>query len=151
MSEELFLEGVARLVNNPVLLVDRGWLILDSVYPRLAITMHHRKSGKLRTFRFTFDDWNDLPPALTLIDPDTRQPALGSMWPQYGSYWHQSGWSSSPLITTTQPFMCIAGIREYHTHYSHVQDKWENYRASEDYSLDGIVTQVAQVFQKSNV
>jgi hypothetical protein len=45
----------------------------------------------------------------------------------------------------------MPGILEYHTHYSHVGDKWDNYKASPDYSIFGIVSQVAQVFQKSNV
>lgn len=151
VSEELFLQGVTQFLDNPVLLMDRGWLILESMYPRFTITMHHRRTGKLRTFQFTFDDWNDLPPAQTIVDPDTRQPVPGNQWPQYQSYWHQSGWSNTPLITTPQPFMCMPGIREYHTHHAHGQDKWENYKGSEDYSLVGIVSQVAQVFQKSNV
>jgi hypothetical protein len=152
ISAELFEEGVARLTGNPELLVDRGWLILESKHPRLTLTIHHRATGKLRTFLFEFDNWNDQPPALSIVDPDTRQPVTGTLWPQqYQSYWHQSGWSNTPLITTPKPFMCMPGILEYHTHYSHVGDKWDNYKASPDYSIFGIVSQVAQVFQKSNV
>ncbi len=133
------------------MLVDRGWLILEHTYPRLTITMHHRRTGKLRTFQFDFDTWNDEPPALGIVDPETRQAVAGALWPQYQSYWHQSSWASSPLIITPKPFMCMSGIREYHTHHAHAQDSWEKYKSSPDYSVCGIVLQVAQVFQQSNV
>ena len=138
-------------MGNPALLVDRGWLILSSIYPHLVITMHHRKTGKLRTFKFTFYDWNDQPPALTIIDPETKQDAPGTLWPRYQSYWHASGWTSAAGISTNIPFMCMAGILEYHTHSSHVGDSWANYKDNTDYSLAGIVLQVSQVYQKSDV
>jgi hypothetical protein len=88
---------------------------------------------------------------LSIIDPETKQPLAVTLWPQHPNYWHPSGWSSSPLIATPKPFMCMPGIREYHTHHSHVGDSWENHKSHSDYSVIGIVTQVAQVFQKSNV
>ena|GEM_PF-1454739 len=151
LSQALFEEGVSQLLNNPVFLVDRGWLLLSTAYPLLIITIHHRTTGKLRTFRFSFDDWNDEPPELDIIDPETKQPVSGDLWPQYQSYWHKTAWASSPLITTSKAFMCLPGIREYHTHFSHKNDLWEKYKSNPDYNIFGIVSQVAQVFQKSNV
>lgn len=152
VSRELFDEQVKRVTGNPDLLLDRGWLVLNAVCPLLVVAVHHRHTGKLRMLRFSFDDWNDLPPALSLIDGETGQDLPGSLWPTDSlSHWHQTGWISAGGISTTKPFMCMAGIREYHTHNSHVSDLWESYKSQPGFDLAGIVIQVTEVFQKSNV
>jgi Predicted metal binding domain len=89
---------------------------------------------------------------MRLIDAETGADLPGNLWPtDSASHWHHNGWTSAAGIATPQPFMCMAGIREYHTHSSHVGDLWENYRSSPDYDLPGILVQVAEAFQKSNV
>lgn len=152
LSKQLFEEAVGKIVGNSDLLVERGWLVLASTYPELTVGVRHRRTGRIRVFRFAFDDWNDLPPRLTLLDGETLEELPGTMWPKSGtSHWHASGWTSAGGITSLQPFMCMQGIREYHTHQSHVGDSWENYKSQSGFDLGGIISKVTEVFQKSDV
>lgn len=74
------------------------------------------------------------------------------MWPtDVAGHWHATGWTPASGVQTNQPFMCMVGIREYHTHQSHVGDSWENYKNQAGFDLPGIVVKVTEVFQKSNV
>lgn len=152
VSKQLFEEEVGKILANADLLVERGWLVLIASYPEFTVAVKHRKTSRIRVFRFVFDDWNDLPPKLSLVDGETLQDLPGTMWPTNGlSHWHHSGWTSASGITTSQPFMCMAGIREYHTHQSHVSDSWENHKSQGGFDLGGIVSRVTEVFQKSDV
>src|SRR5438445_704486 len=132
VSRQLFEEQVKRITGNPDLILDRGWLVLAETHPFLTIAVRHRATNKVRTFRFGFDNWNDLPPSLVLIDAETAEELAGNFWPTDNqSHWHQSGSS------TNKPFMCMAGIREYHTHQSHITDLWENYKNQIGFDLPG--------------
>ncbi len=44
--------------------------------------------------------------------------------------------------TTNRPFVCMAGVHEYHTHSSHLGDSWAQYR--DDRPLGCIVFQIQQ-------
>ena len=152
LAEELFREGVERISRNHSLLADRGWLVLSSTYPVFRVAVRHSRTGKVRVFEFLLDDWNDQPPALQLVDAETLELLPGCRWPgDNSSRWHATGWISAAGIETTKPFMCMVGIREYHTHKSHSNDIWTNYRDLPDYSLENIVLQVAEAFQKADV
>jgi len=152
VSRELFEIESKRISENDDLLLDRGLLVLACSYPYFTVAAKHRSTGKIRVFRFKFDDWNDLPPALSLTDGETGEDLPGKLWPTDRlGHWHASGWISEAGIETAIPFMCMVGIREYHRHKSHIGDKWENYRNQPGFDLPGIVLKVIEVFQKSNV
>lgn len=152
LSRQLFEEEVGKILGNADLMVDRGWVVLIASYPEFTVAVKHRKTNRIRVFRFVFDEWNDLPPKLSLVDGETLQELPGAMWPTDGlGHWHHTGWISAGGISTSQPFMCMAGIREYHTHQSHVNDSWENYKSVSGFDLGGIVMKVTEVFQKSDV
>jgi len=152
LSRQLFDSQVAQISKNPELLADRGWLILCSTFPYLTVAVVHRATDRIRVFQFKCTDWNDTPPAMKLIDAETTSDLPGNLWPtDNASHWHHSGWISAANIATQQPFMCMRGIREYHTHFSHVNDRWEDYKNLPGYDLPGIVVQVTEAFQKSSV
>jgi hypothetical protein len=152
LSRGLFEEQIQKILRNTDLLLDRGWLFLEWEYPWLAIAVRHRNTRKIRVFKFKFNDWDDVPPSLKLVDAETGEDLPGNMWPTGNqSYWHSGGWISSAGITTTLPFMCMPGIREYHTHQSHTSDHWENYKGKQGFDVVGIVIAVTEVFQNSNV
>lgn len=152
VSKQLFEEEVGKILGNADLLFERGWLVLVAVYPEFTLAVKHRKTGRIRVFRFIFDDWNDQPPKLSFLDGETLLELPGAMWPTNAlSHWHQSGWQPANGASTGQPFMCMAGIREYHTHQSHISDSWENYKKQSGFDLGGIVSRVTEVFQKSDV
>jgi hypothetical protein len=155
LSRELFKDGVEKLTHNAVLLVERGWLILCAEYPILRIAMRHRATGLLRVFELDFADWNDQPPALRVMNAETGGDLDVSQWPKNpptGTYWHGGNWvSPSGLLLPGRPFMCLTGIREYHTHHAHKDDGWEQYKDLDSFTLGNIVSQVSDVFQKSHV
>lgn len=150
VSAQMFDEAVGQIAGNTVLLADRGWLIVHRAFPILRLAVAHRTTGLLRVFEFGFDDWNDKPPSLRLVDGETFVALPGHLWPTNGSYWHASGWSGT-VGTPNAPFMCMPGIREYHNHSSHLNDVWTSYKDLDAFSLGNIVAQVAEVFQKSHV
>lgn len=150
-SKELFSEGANLLQNNLTLLAERGWIVLKAEYPDLHLAVKHRKTGKLRVFALKCDGWNTQPMSLSIVSAETLEELPGRFWPYGTAHWHQSGWISGGGIETPMPFMCMRGIREYHTHKSHVDDLWANYRNTPDCSLVNLVLQVAHAFQDANV
>ena len=122
----------------------RGWRIVTALHPTLAVALRHRGTGSEIEFRFHCDDWDDLPPSLTLHDPaDGRELEWGE--------WPQGVWSTGERHPSTgKPFLCLPGIREYHTHSSHRGDLWSGYRLRGTYRLPNIVDRVAQRYQDTN-
>jgi hypothetical protein len=92
-------------------------------------------AGRATTrFRVHCDEWSSLPPSIIWLDEHgnltkTIASAPGGQFQQAHS-------------GTGRPFVCMAGVREYHTHSSHSGDLWDNYRNRSGYDLGGIITQV---------
>ena len=121
----------------------KGWRIVASIYPILAIVLRHSRSAREIEFRFVCDDWDEIPPSLTLHDPKDGR---GFQWAE----WPKGGWSvleSHP--STGKPFLCLPGIREYHTHPRHLGDAWEGYRQRGTHRLRDIVDRVQHRFEDS--
>lgn len=122
----------------------KGWNVKETDYPTLAVVFKHSKSGRAVGFRFLCDNWDEETPSLSLFDPETGQDLLWDQWPQ-------GGWSAgNPHPRTGKPFLCLPGIREYHIHDSHLNDKWDNLRARESYKLLHLVERVRQKFEETN-
>jgi hypothetical protein len=155
ICKSLYDSEVQKVLKNPELIVNRGWLILRYEYPTLVFTMRHRKSCRVRVFSLNFEGWNDRPPSLTLLTCDADEELPHSQWPKNPpgrTYWHPGGWTSpSGIFLPSKPFMCMIGIREYHEHQQHVADAWENYKNQSSYELPQLLIQISEVFQKSDV
>lgn len=122
----------------------KGWMIVGATYPVLAVVLRHSRSTREIEFRFTCDDWDEIPPSLTLHDPNGGKGLSWAEWPKGGWVVHKSHPSAG------EPFLCLPGIREYHTHPSHLGDSWEGYRLRGTYRLRGIVDRVYQRFEDSD-
>ena len=119
----------------------RGWNIVVTTYPVLAVVFRHSRSTREIEFRFTCDDWDELPPGLSLHHPNGGEELTWAEWPR-------GGWDAHQAHTSTgKPFLCLTGLREYHTHQSHLGNKWENYRLSGSYRLRDIVDRVHRRFE----
>ena len=119
---------------------NRGWEIVSSDYPVFDVVLTHPTSKRRVGFRFLCDDWDERPPSLSLFDPETLAELSWERWPQ-------GGWSAlNPHPTTGKPFLCLPGIREYHTHSSHLQEPWAGLRSRETYKLRYIVHRVHERF-----
>ena len=145
VSLKKFDKAVQSLQGDAKLYVaGRGWEVGTAAYPMLAVVFTHPRSGRKVEFRFRFDNWDELPPSLDLHDPENGQPLSWEEWPK-------GGWSVlNPHPCTGKPFLCLPGIREYHTHRSHLGDAWERYRPLITYGLLSIVDRVQQRFNDSN-
>jgi hypothetical protein len=112
----------------------REWAFHELKYPVIDCSFAASGRTPLR-LRLVCDDWNDLPPAITLHASDGS--LLEGLLP------NPSGvFNASAHPATGRPFVCMRGAREYHTHPSHLTDLWSNIRDSDSYSLGGILHQL---------
>lgn len=122
----------------------RGWEVVRTEYPVLAVVLTHPRTQRRVGFRFVCDGWNEQPPSLALFDPKTDADLPWAQWPQ-------GGWSAGDAHPVTQkPFLCLPGIREYHVHPSHLDNPWTNYKSHDSYKLRYIVHRVQQRFGDTN-
>lgn len=114
----------------------RGWKVYAHAHPIIDVGFPLRAGRELRV-RLTADQWNEQPPSVALLRSDGSFATKEDL-PAYGGTIFNHG----PHHTTGQPFVCMAGIREYHTHPSHIPDHWSNYRTRSDFNLAGLLTQL---------
>lgn len=137
-AKALFEEETANFTE--ALATRRGWIFHALDFP--VIDCSFTATG-LRTIRLRMhcDNWNDLPPAITLHNAD------GSFLTTMSN--NPTGvFNMGPHPSTGKPFVCMKGAREYHTHPSHVSDAWESLKGNSSYSLGGILTQLWHAWRK---
>lgn len=139
VSRQLFEDAVIGI--SPELCEARGWTVHSASFPVLDIEFAAPERHRIRA-RIRCDGWNGQPPSVEWLDGDGAP--LASI-PQGGG--GQLNNSAHPQ--TGRPFVCMAGVREYHTHSSHTGDSWENYRNRAGYDLGGIITQVWRAWQQA--
>lgn len=131
-SKALFERDVAGF--NERLLTSRDWKLYSKQFPVLDVGFCAKNRTEFR-LRLVARNWNDQPPSAELLNANgefLRQP------PQYPSgIFHIGGHH-----LTGRPFICMAGVFEYHTHPSHVGDSWDNYKGRDAYRLGEIATQI---------
>lgn len=121
-----------------------GWELGQMNYPLFEVVFTHPTTKRKVGFRFNVESWDFLPPSLSLFDPESKAELPWEQWPK-------NVWSvGHPHPVTGKPFLCLPGIREYHTHSSHLNDSWENLRSRESYSLRYIIHRVQSRFGDSN-
>lgn len=131
----------------------RGWILLseDSIIPAIEIAFLARigmstGSGPMpvvvSAVRLTYENYDLWPPSLTFIDAFTRQPCR----PHVRAFLSTPNGPQDILIdghpATNQPFICLPGIREYHSHPQHSGDDWMLHRQSKAGSLSAICDRI---------
>lgn len=120
----------------------RGWQFLERSYPTLDIAFTMPEGSYLR-LRMNCENWNERPPSIGLLDKS-------------GQYITSSIASSTSIFNhgshpnTGRPFVCMAGVLEYHTHSSHLNVHWEPLRKLPGYRLLEILTQIWNGWSKVN-
>jgi len=131
-SRALFERDVAGLTER--LLTSRNWKLYSEVFPILDVGFCAGGRSEFRV-RLLARNWNEQPPSAELLNTDGD---YLKVLPQYPNGIFNNG--NHPL--TNRPFICMAGVLEYHTHSAHVSDSWENYKKRDAYTLGGITTQI---------
>jgi Predicted metal binding domain len=133
---------------------ERGWILLDAAFPQVLVAMAAPQltpPAIVTGVLLDYTNYDAEPPSVRLVDPFTQQPyppdglptvlkrsveasigegviPPGVQLPAGGQLrveqplvqWHEGG----------VPFLCIAGVREYHEHPGHTGDAWELHRAA---------------------
>ncbi len=136
-SRALFEEEVTKF--HPELLESRGWTLFSKDFPVLDVGFSAKDGARLR-LRFVCNDWNERPPSVEFLDWGGQQLAGIERDPA-------SVFNNSPHPATGRPFICMKGVREYHTHPSHTNDAWEAIRGGDKFTLGGILTQLWHVWR----
>ncbi len=60
-----------------------------------------------------------------------------------------SVFNPSAHTQTGQPFVCMRGSREFHTHEGHRGETWDGYRGLSGNDLLGLLDQLSQVWRRA--
>lgn len=138
-ASKLLFDDQATYLSEP-LAGRRGWIFHRINFPLIDCAFQAIGRTTLR-LRLSCDDWNDLPPAISLHAEDGT---LLADLPHNPTGVFNAG----PHPETNRPFVCMRGAREYHTHPSHVSDSWESVKNNSRYTLGGILTQLWNAWLK---
>jgi hypothetical protein len=146
-----FDEEVSHYVENVREYEARGWFLIEASFPEIFVILAApalRPPAIVCGVLFDLTNYDAAPPSVKLVDPFTRIPypakelptSLNRSLPSSpmdlpgvpgGQFQMQA---VQPLMQSHSPddvpFLCIAGVREYHDHPGHSGDSWELHRAT---------------------
>ena len=137
----LFEEDVSGLTER--VLAARNWILYRSDFPVLDVGFRKAGRDELRV-RLLYPQWNEQPPSIELLAAD-------------GTYLTEKTAPRNPMFNlsahpnTGRPFVCSPGSVEYHTHSSHLNDAWDNYKGKAGYQLGGILDQLWHAWMEAQV
>lgn len=131
----------------------RGWFLVHAEYPRVLVILGSSKvtpNALVAGVAFDYTNYDAAPPSVRLVHPFTGTPYKASELPfqmlralpeqQIQLPGMAEGapalamQAQQPLLQAMTPedipFLCLAGVREYHEHPAHSGDLWELYRAA---------------------
>jgi Predicted metal binding domain len=132
----------------------RGWLLVSAGFPEVLVVLAAPQLSPpaiVAGVRFDYSNYDSIPPSVQLVDPFTGDPYRGSELPTTLKRAVESPGAPIPGLqlppgaeakfVTHQPlmqaygpddipFLCLAGVREYHSHPGHSGDAWELHRTT---------------------
>jgi hypothetical protein len=130
----------------------RGWLLIKADFPVVLVALAAPQLSPpavITGVLFDYTNYDARPPSVRLVDPFTTEPYKAQDLP---THLKRSVETSAPPMPAFQmalgaqarfiaqqplmqwygaddtPFLCIAGVREYHDHPGHSGDAWELHR-----------------------
>jgi hypothetical protein len=127
-----------------------GWMLLEACFPQVLVAMAAPQCSPppiVCGVLIDYTNYDAEPPSVRLVDPFTAEPYLADQLPTNlpravaGQSLELRGMPGSLQVQGAQPlmqaygpkeipFLCIAGVREYHLHPAHSGDPWELHRAA---------------------
>jgi hypothetical protein len=127
----------------------RGWFLLHAAFPEVVVAMaapQLKPPAIVTGVRLDYTNYDASPPSLRLVSPFTGEPyrfnelltvmkrtvpiALPGMPAGQQVVVNQQVPLMQAFGPEEIPFLCLAGVREYHEHPAHSGDSWELHRAS---------------------
>ena len=126
----------------------RGWYLAKAKFPHALVILATAKTQLVTIMcgvSFDYSNYDAAPPSVQLVHPLTCEPykhkelptELLRRLPETGPpdvVQGQAQISTQSLMVAHDadeiPFLCIAGVREYHDHPAHSGDHWELHRPS---------------------
>jgi hypothetical protein len=126
----------------------RGWWIRRIDFPEVEVAFASQFAQFVVVpvaVRISFDNYDLDPPSLRFIHPISGEPSL----PSVNEAWLETKEGLEQIFigmhpTTQQPFLCVPGTREYHSHPQHDGDSWFLHRTTGEGRL---VTLLERVWQ----
>lgn len=98
-------EAVQGIRDNQDLLALRGWQVLACEFPMLVVKFAPTPSGRAHIVQVDAHDFGEQALRWKLVKDEDGYPELPG-----------------------KPFVCVVGLIDYHSHQSHLNDPFENYR-----------------------
>jgi hypothetical protein len=128
----------------------RGWFLVEASFPKvflIATAANLHPPAVVFGVSFDFANYDARPPSVRIVDPFTRRPLVGKELPTTlnravpadaveipGLPGQLQMVAAQPLMQFHDPedipFLCLAGVKEYHDHPGHSGDAWELHRSS---------------------
>lgn len=130
----------------------RGWFLLDSEFPTVFVALcapHIKPPAVIMGVSFDYTNYDASPPSVKIVNPFTGEPykfkdlpnplnralpprevQLPGMPPEQKMVVPNMQQLMQGYGPEDIPFLCLAGVREYHSHPAHSGDLWELHRAT---------------------
>ena len=127
----------------------RGWFLVKAHWPVAVVVLASKKTippAIVTAVQFDYTNYDAEPPSVRLIDPFSGRFLLskelptrlfrmnpGQEMPMPGGVKMQMKTAQDLMQANSPedlPFLCIAGVKEYHDHPGHTGDPWEIHRST---------------------
>ena len=130
----------------------RGWFLVHSEFPKALVVLSAPKlkpAAVILGVAFDYTNYDAAPPSVRIVNPFTGEPFKFKELPNPLNRALPAQEISLPGMPAEQkmmvgsvqpymqaygpddiPFLCLAGVREYHEHPAHSGDLWDLHRAS---------------------
>ena len=132
----------------------RGWLLVRADFPSVLVVLaapQLKPPAIITAVSFDYTNYDMQPPSVRLVDPFTAEPYKAKDLPTHLKRSVETAGAPIPGLQLPlgaqarfvaqqplmqwygpdeTPFLCLAGVREYHDHPGHSGDAWELHRRS---------------------
>lgn len=149
VSQRKFEREVAEFQKHAKMYQNRGWFLLKADFPHAHVMLATSQTvppAIVCGVMFDYSNYDAAPPSVKLVNPFTSQPYRFNQLPTFLRRLVPNDQPEKLIddnlnIRVRQhqalmvaqnsddiPFICIAGVREYHEHPAHTGDAWQLHR-----------------------
>lgn len=145
VARKKFDEAVAQYRDNEGSYLAQGCWLLSAQFPKALFAFVHpqlRPNGLIFGAELDFSNFDLWPISVRFVEPFKRQPYTPKTMPTMLIRSQPGG--PAPLIQfhseEDTPFLCLQGVREYHSHPAHTGDDWLLHRGKGEGTLPHLLS-----------